>query len=337
MRRFFCLGVIAVLAAAMALPGSSEHAAAQQTKIIRLATLAPRSSPLVRGLKRIDQELRAATGNEVGIKIYPSGVAGDEKDVIRKMRVGQIDATVVTTTGLSQIVRETTVLNTPGVITNSKQAQAVLTELKPEWQQAFTKSGFQLLAWGELGQFRYFSKQPIAKPADIRRMRPWLWPESYTMKAMWQAIGATGVPLGVPEVYGALQTRMIDMVTSTAIAFTSLQWHTKLSHVTDDTFGVLMGALVVTKKKWDSLSDGAKAKLAALTAEDTEGNNRAARKADRKAYKRLLKRGYKASKFTPEGMAELKKIQNQVRQKLTGRVYPAELLKRVQAITAKTL
>src|SRR5258706_224504 len=83
-------------------------------------------------------------------------------------------------------------------------------------------------------------------PADMRKMRPWLWPSSPIMKEMWKAIGAVPVPLGMGEVFGAVQTRMVDLVESTAIAFIALQWHTTdLAYVTEETSGVLIGAWLI--------------------------------------------------------------------------------------------
>ena len=99
-----------VLALAMAVPGSTSPVQAKAGNLIRIATLAPRDTDLTRGFIKIDRGLRAATGDAWGIQLYPSGIAGDEKDVIRKMRIGQMDASILTDTGLSQIVREATVL-----------------------------------------------------------------------------------------------------------------------------------------------------------------------------------------------------------------------------------
>ena len=131
-----------LLALTLALPGSVTRVEAGETQLIRIATLAPRGSELTRGFQKIDQNLRAATNNGWGIRLYPSGVAGDEKDVIRKMRVGQMDASIITTTGLSQIVREVAVLDAPGVITGYTELERVQKAMNKEWEENFRKAGF---------------------------------------------------------------------------------------------------------------------------------------------------------------------------------------------------
>src|SRR5690348_14067234 len=102
-----------VLALALAVPGSARVAEAKSDNMIRIATLAPRDSEPVRGFVKIDRGLRKATNEAWGVQLYPSGIAGDETDVIRKMRVGQMDGTAVTSVGLSQVLRELAVLTAP--------------------------------------------------------------------------------------------------------------------------------------------------------------------------------------------------------------------------------
>jgi TRAP-type C4-dicarboxylate transport system substrate-binding protein len=313
----------------LAVPGSHETAQAAKGQLIRIATLAPRGSELTRGFAKINANMKKATKGAWGIRLYPSGVAGDEKDVIRKMRVNQMDASTITTTGLSQIVREVAVLDTPGVVRNYKEVERVQAVMNKEWEETFRKKGFELLAWGETGEYRYFSKKPIRHPNDLKTMRPWVWPESHVLKEIYRSIGATGVPLGVPEVYGALQTGMIDSLVGTALATVALQWHTKLEYVTKDTFGVLLGAMVMTSEKWKSIPKDVQAIVHEEIRKNTEGDRNNVRKTDKSAYKKLLKRGYKETSYTPEGKKAYEAMALDVRKRLAGRIYPKALLDRV--------
>jgi TRAP-type C4-dicarboxylate transport system substrate-binding protein len=319
---------------ALSVPGGVT-ADAPATTEIRIAMLAPRGSTIVREFQRFDQDLRAQTNNAVGLKIYPSGIAGDEFDVIRKMKIGQMDAAILTDTGLGNVVRAVNVLNAPGVVPNYRALEAVQQEMNAEWGQEFLDNGFKLLQWGELGQYRYFSATPIIRPSDLAHMRPWLWPQSHTMKELWSAIGTNGVPLGVPEVYGALQTKMVDSVICTCVALTVLQWHTKLKHMTANPRGVLTAALVLNKGKWDSLSPEARAKLEELAARGVDAQRREARSTDQRAHDKLMQIGYTEDRETPQATQEWEAVFATVRQRLTGRIFSAELLQRVQAIARR--
>jgi len=323
-----------VLALAMAIPGSVSPVMAKAGNMIRIATLAPRDTDLARNFVKIDRGMREATHDAWGLQLYPSGVAGDEKDVIRKMKVNQMDGSLITHIGLSQIVREVTVLTVPGVIDTYDRVERVQTAMKQEWEQLFDKGGFKLIAWGEVGQVRFFSKNPITKPSDLKNMRPWLWPESYMMKETYKIVGANPVPLSMPEVYGALQTGMLDMVWNSSIAVVALQWHTKLACVTNQTSGTLLGAMLMTKEKWQSIPEDVRKTFEEQMKKNIEGDNKETRNSDKKAFEKLLQRGYKATDFTPEGKKEYDTLTAQVRDHLVGRAYPKELLDKVMKIAA---
>ena len=318
----------------LVVPGGSHIATAAETQYIRIATLAPRDSDLAKGFIKLDKGLRAATNNGWGVRLYPSGVAGDEVDVIRKMKVGQMDASIITSIGLSQIVREVDVLNAPGVINNYKQLEAVQAALTPEWESTFDKSGFRLLAWGETGQYRWFAKNAMNKPTDIKAMRPWVWPASHSQKEIFRILGANGVPLAVPEVYGALQTQMVDMVINTSVALVALQWHANLKHVTERTMGVLIGAMLMKSEKWKSMPPDAQQHVQNEIHKNTASDKNDVRQADERSYQQLIKRGYVADKWNADAEKEYNTMADSVRKHLVGRVYSAELLERAMKTAA---
>lgn len=318
----------------LALPGSPEMASAAETQYIRIATLAPRDSDLAKGFLKLDKGLRAATNNAWGVRLYPSGVAGDETDVIRKMKVGQMDASVITSVGLSQVIRDTTILTTPGIVETYKQHEAVMAAMTKDWEGQFEKAGFKLLAWGETGRFRYFSKNPLLKPSAVKSMRPWVWPASHAQKEALHVLGANGVPLGVPEVYGALQTGMIDTVINTAVALVALQWHSNLKHVTKNTFGVLVGALLMNGDKWKQMPPDVQQHVVAELTKNQAADTADIRKSDDRAYENLLKRGYTADEWTGEALKEYQTMAEQVQKRLAGRIFTAELLEKVKKVAA---
>lgn len=337
MMRFTILGC-SFIACALCVVGPPPSAAADGTHVIKVATLAPRDSSFMKSFERLDKTIREASNGKVQFRLYPSGVAGDEKDMLRKMRTGQLDAAMVTSEGLGNALPEVNVLRAPGVVVNYKQLGAVQDVMLPEFDKSFEKGGFKLIAWGEGGEFRYFSKTPVTAPADMRSMRPWLSPDSPVMKEIWRAIGAVPVPMGMGEVYAGLQTKMLDLVESTAIAFIALQWQrSDLAYVTEETSGVLIGAWLMNKSAFDGLDASTQVLLMKLTRANNESNRIMARKADAQAYQRLIERGFKLSKFSTQGKAQMGGVRKQVRDRLVGRVYTAELLARVQKIADQSL
>ena len=74
--------------------------------IVKFATLAPEGTIWMKEMRALAREVKDATGGEVRFKFYPGGVSGDEKDVIRKMRIGQLHGAGFTGVGLGEILPE---------------------------------------------------------------------------------------------------------------------------------------------------------------------------------------------------------------------------------------
>lgn len=335
MRQFAAVSVVA--ATLSFAPSAAPPLRAAEMTLIKVATLAPKNSPFMHAFEELDQTIRQSSNGTIGFQLYTSGVAGDEANVVRKMRIGQLDAAMVTSEGLGLMVPEVNVLRAPGVISGYKQLETVTRELLPDFDKIFEDKGFKLISWGEAGEYRYFSREPITQPDDIKRMRPWLWPQSPVAQETWRAIGATPVPLGLPEVYGALQTRMIDVVESTALAYVALQWHTTgLKCVTQSVNGVLVGGWVMNKSTFDSLPKEVSENMVTMARRNSVRESGRTRAADEGALRRLIERKYISLPYSEAGKKAFDKVYAEVRKRMTNRVYSAALLARVSELAQST-
>jgi TRAP-type transport system periplasmic protein len=324
---------IAILLA-FVVTGSAEKGNAQAAQEIKISMLAPRESSLFINFKKLGEKISKATNGAWKFRIYPFGVAGDEKDVVRKMEIGQMDSAVITTTGLSILEPQIAVLDAPGLIMNYKDMEAVEKVIDVEVPQLLIKKKIKVLTSWEAGQYRVFhnaSKGLILWPADLKKHRQWLWPENYILKEMWREAGSTGVPLSTIDVFGALQTGMIDTIVNSAYATVQMNWHTKMDHVSERAQGVLLFFWVVNETKWNAMPENVRTlinnELVAVRAQARSD----ARKNDEAAYKSLVARGYKPVRLTPQIDAEWTKLFDRVVKKLTGRLWPESLYKKFAA------
>ncbi|MFW6049607.1 MAG: TRAP transporter substrate-binding protein DctP [Myxococcota bacterium] len=320
--------------AAVVLPGTAPPADAQQTRTLRIATLAPRGTPLIKALKQWDRLLRKQSDGRVRLRIYAGGSAGDEKVVVRKMRAGQLDGGIVTVTGLGFIARQSLVLAAPGVIRDYDQLDRVRKAMEDDFDRIFENQGYVLMGWGDAGRTRLFSKKRIVRPRDLKSARPWVWTDNPVMVEFVRTIGANGVRLGVPEVYPGLQTGMIDTVTASALTAVGLQWFTRLDYVTEETSGVIVGAMVIRKDKFDALDQKDRELIRVTSRIGNDEMRDGARRMDTRAYRALVSRGIervKVGKYQSEWEAVAKKT----RDKLAGRLYPKSLLRRVQRLAGR--
>ena len=278
-------------------------------------------------------KLKEATQGRIRFRTYWGGTMGDDKTIIRKIRAGQIDGAPLGTQIVSQFVRQAMVFMAPQTFFNYKQVDAVRAALKSEFDAEAYSNGFKLLNWWDAGKVRIFSKKPVQTFDDLRSGRPWLYPESPLLKAFYKMINVTGVPLGLREVYGGLQTNMIDTVWISSVLAMAFRWHSKTKYVSATPVNIIQGALVMSRKTWEGINEADQQFIMKYGNENQAKFQRRFRKDDTKIYKRFLKRGFTAVEFKnePEWQAAGQKL----RDKMIGRIYDAALLKRVEKITAK--
>lgn len=280
-----------------------------------------------------NRSLKKETQNRVELRFYSGGSQGDERDFIRKVRAGQMDAAGVTTTGLGMVVRPVLVLSTPGLITEYDQLERARTQLNERFDSMFEEAGFKLLAWGEAGKNRLFSVDEFAKPTDLKNRRPWAWKDDPIFAEFIRVIGANPVRLGVPEVYPGLQTRMVDTVPASALAAVALQWYTRLNYMAKDNFSIIIGGSIIKQETFDELSEADQKVLLDTSERAARALDTLARRDDDKAYHSLISRGM-IEVDTAQHRAAWDQIATETRQNLTGRVYSQSLLDAVQKIVA---
>jgi TRAP-type C4-dicarboxylate transport system substrate-binding protein len=329
-RRAVWVGLLAL--AFVGLPGGLKAAAGDQ-QVLKFALLVPRTPELAMEEKKYNKRLGELTNNEVQVKVFWGGSQGDEQDVLRKMRSGQVDGSPLGLDVLSQFVRECLVLQTPGLFRNYDQVDAVRKELTPQFEEEAYRNGFKTTVWGDVGRLRLFSKKQISRVSDFKSARPWLYPASEMLKEFYKQIGATGVPLSIAEVYGGMQTGMIDTFWGTAALATALQWHSTASYISANGLGFINGAIVIRRAAWDPLPEAGKKGMLDIVAEQSRDQQLKLRKADDQIFDRLLKRGYTA--VQPADQAEWWEAGRALRRRLVGRIYTQALVDKAESIALK--
>lgn len=323
------VSVLCVLAACLALPAlAGRPANADGSWEIRMATIAPKASKAMRILRAWDMSVQEKTQNRVKFRFYPGGISGDERDVLRKMKLNQLDSTTLTSVGLGQVVRSASVLQVPGIFKSYQELGAVRTAMDAEWRKEFDSAGFQLLGWFDIGFGRIFSGQSIARPADLKKARPWVWRDDPVFPELMKILGANGVALSLAEVFPALQTRMVDTVIGSPTAVLGLQWFNHVKYMTKQADTALVGATLISNQLFKSIPPDAQqvlietGKQAHQKALETIATQEAA------DYNTLKSRGLKEVDQAPHA-AEWNKAYAELRTKLSGKLFSKDLLERV--------
>jgi TRAP-type C4-dicarboxylate transport system substrate-binding protein len=317
---------IAVLALLLALP-----AGAQELRTIKFATLAPDGSTWMNVMKDLGKEVEAKTDGKLKFKFYPGSVAGDENDVIKKIRIGQLQAGGFTGVGLGEVAPEVRLLDAPWLFRSRPELEHVREKFNGEFSAAVEKGGFVVLGWTDLGSVYVFSKNPISGPDDMKSAKMWVWEGDPIAAAAYKALGVNPVPLSVIDVMQSLQTGMIDAVYGPPLGVVALQWFQRVKNIYPVPMAESTGAILISKKFFDALPDDERKILTEVSARQVKRLNELSNAENDRALESLQKQGLTlAAKPGAETYKRYAELGRSARRDLVGRLYSAELLDRVE-------
>ena len=222
---------------------------------IKLASIFPEGSVWDQSLRQMGSDWKSDTSGEVSLKVYAGGVAGDEPDIVRKMRIGQLQAACLTVSGLAEIDESFAFFEIPLFFDSYDEVFHIVDELETELSERLAEKGFVLIHWGHGGWIHLFSKKPVHTVEDLKALKQFTWAGDALMENWWRDNGFRPVPLAATDIPTGLQTGLIEVVPATPLAALSLQWFRSTPYMLDHGFLPFLGATVMTKKAYDKLSE----------------------------------------------------------------------------------
>ena len=319
----FSLRVAALTLAAVAC-GLGSHAAAAAGTELRIATVAPAGSSFHKRLQALSTEWSHGVGG-VSMNIY-AGTQGGELQIVRRMRVGQIQGAMLTSVGLAQIERSVTALQyMPMMFRDWDDVDAVREKLRPELERRLGDAGYIVMFWADAGWVRYFSNKPIKSLQDMKSMRVYASsgdPESVSLMKSYY----TPVVLEPDQILLGLRNGMIDALPVPAFLANFSQVPTYAPYMLDLRWAPITGALVVTKRAWDKLDPAAQKWLRESSEKAGVEMRRASRAEDEQAVQAMKdKMGLKVVPMTPEAEREWRTEVAHIYPKIRGTLVPEKM------------
>ncbi len=302
---------------------------------IKLATLAPEGSTWMKSFHRMANEVRRKTRNTVILKAYPGGVQGDEMDVLRKIRTGQLHGGGFTGLGMGRICPDTLVVAVPMLVRNYGEVDYLKQKLGSSFEQCIDANGFVLLDWQEVGFVYLFSKRPITTMADLRRSRIWSWEGDPVAPTVFKATQINPVYLALHDVLPALQTGLINVVYTSPLAAIVLQWYTKVKYMNDTPLTYAFSGLVVTKKQFNRIPRRYRGVVLQICRRHLDELVKDTRRANREAVDALKKRGIQVVHFDPAAQRELRAAFERAGEKLAGKTFSKAIFERTKQLLAE--
>ena len=316
-----------VLAALLTLVGASGGRAAGQTPTVRvkLGTLIPRGTTPYQVLMEMREKWRKAPNGGVEVVIYPDGSMGGETDMVRRMRVGQLQAAMLTMTGISEIDKSVNALQEmPMMFRSLDEYEYVREKMRPELEKRLLDRGFVSLFWGDIGWVRFFSQEAAVHPAQFMHMKLFTWAGNTDQFDLMKSLGFNPVSLETSDILPGLQTGLINGLDTVPMYALAGQFYGPCPHMLEINFAPLGGATLMTKKAWDAISPATQQALRKAATEAGNEMVKSSRAESDLAVEAMHKRGLTVHHVTPEIEAEWRSFAEGIYPKIRGGLVPAE-------------
>ena len=300
-----------------------------------MASLAPEGTVYHGMLIEMGQQWKKATNGEVILRVYPGGIIGDERDMIRKIRLGQFHAAAVSTEGLHEINPDVYVFSLPLVYDNYDDVEWMRSQMDDRIRRGMNNNGFELLTWADVGWVHHFSTEPVVYPEDLKKLKMFVWAGVYKAAELWKKGGFQPVPLASTDIMPGLQTGLIQSASTVSIFALSQQLFGIANYMLDMKWGLLTGALIVDSKTWNRIKPEYQKKMVSIAKRIIDSKKDIIRDGGEAAISAMEEYGLKVHRQTPDELKSWKDFVGSWEDEIRGGYIPVELYDTVQEIMSR--
>jgi len=293
---------------------------------LRIATLAPSGSPWMQVLDKAADEVKTKTAGRVTMKYFEGGQQGDERDFVRKIKLGQLDGAAVTAIGLAMIDESIRVLELPMMFKSAEELDYVADKMWPYFQKKFEAKGFRLNDRGEVGWIYFLSKNKVESLNDLKGQKLWMWGDDQLVGTMFKKLGLNGVPLGVPEVDAGLTSGKINAAYGSPVAAVALQWYSKVKYMTSMPMSFAIGATVISTESLKKIAPADQKILEDIGKANAKKLRKVIRKANDDAKATMTRKGITVVNTPVTMVDEFTKDSKEAWNEMVGKIYSKEEL-----------
>jgi len=299
---------------------------------IKFATVAPEGSTWMMVMDEFNKAVQEATNGKVKFQIYAGMVQGDEKDVLRKIRINQLHGGGFTGVGLGIVLPEVRILDAPFLFRSYDEIDFIKNKFFSRFAENFEKKGYILLGWAEVGWVCVYTNTPVRNVGDFKGVKMWMWEGDPLAEATFNALGISPIPLPITDVLTSLQTGMIDGVYSSPLGCIALQWHTKVDYFIDVPLTNSNGAALISKRMFNKLTPEQQKILKEQGRKYFDKLTKLSREDNQKSTEAILKSGVEKIQITNQAVLNnFREIGREARENLVGELYDQELLNQIES------
>jgi len=306
---------------------------ASSAPTVSLGTLIPEGTSYHRSLLEMAAKWRKAPGGGARLHIYANGKMGGEAKMVNQMRLGALDAGLLSAVGLSAIEPAVTGLQSlPMMFRSLEEVDYIATHLQPILAQRLEQRGFIVLFWTDAGWVRFFSKRPVLVPDDLKKLKMFTWAGDADVVEIWKKAGFQPVPLETANISLMLETDLIQAVPMPPFVALATQVYKAAPHMLELNWAPLIGALVMRKESWQKLPAAARAEMMKAATEAGVQNKAHGRAESLKAAQVMKEKGLTIHPATPEIEAEWRRTAESFYPQIKDKIVPTDILDEVNRL-----
>jgi TRAP-type C4-dicarboxylate transport system substrate-binding protein len=223
------------------------------SQVLKIGTIAPPGTPWEEALLELAARWYEISSGSVRIRVYAGSVASSEDDLVRKIRLGQLQGAALTQLSLGRMVPEVYALATPFLIETDEEFAFVMEQTEDYFRGLFRAEGFEMLNWSTAGWVHFFGSEPLRNPRDLRRMKIAVPAGDEDLLQLWRGLGFTAFSLAIPDFAIGLQTGMVDAFFAPPLAVVAYQWFGLADHMSSVPVTPVLGGVVLDADTWERI------------------------------------------------------------------------------------
>lgn len=271
-----------------------------QAATLKIATVTPENSQWMKDMRAGAKEIKERTEGRVQIKYYGGGIMGNDQKVLSRIRIGALQGGAFTPTALAGQYSNLNLYGLPMVFDSEEEAAFARSRLDARLSAGLEEAGFVNFGFAAGGFAILMSNTPVDSLDDLKGKKVWIPEGDDISRRAMEAMSLSPVTLPLTDVLTGLQTGLIDIVAMSPIGALVLQWHTKVTYITELPLVYTLGFMAVDKKAFGKLSEGDQAIVRDVMGRTYENFDKANLIDNRGARDALLNTGIKTVPVAPE-------------------------------------
>lgn len=298
---------------------------------IKVGVLAPEGTNWAKHLKKMGKDIKKATAGDVKFKFYFGGSQGDEVDVLRKVRINQLQGGVFTGKTLGDIAGDIRVVEIPYTFAgDNKKAWQTVDKLAPYFNSELKKKKFVNLGFFEIGMVYFVSQKETPSLESLKGIKIWSWEGDQIVNTMIKKMNLVSVPLSLPDVLSSLSTGIIQAAYAPPMGIIALQWNTKIKYILDFPIAYSIGAFLVSDKAWNKISPANQKIVKEISAKYMVKVNHSNAQDNVDSLTAIKNAGVKFIKFPAGDIKKAQAIRSDIVDALRGKLFSAQALKKLK-------